>query len=466
MNDIAEQQCQKVPAASSEPLLNAIIESALDYAIITIDVNGSITSWNSGAQALLGWSSEEIVGSNGDIIFTTEDIERGAPDAERAMATREGRAEDERWHVRKDGSRFWGSGLLVRLRGEGVTGFLKIMRDRTEQRRMQLDLQDSETRFRTLAEHIPQLVWRSASMGERTWPSPQWIAFTGLSADKSLGLGWLDAVHPHDRDATMEAWSEAELRGEYYVEHRFRRAVDGEYRWFQSRAHRLTDAKGHTIEWFGTSADVHELRRLNERQHVLLRELHHRSRNLLSIVSSIARRTQVLSQSLEEFGERFSARIAALARVQGLVAREDRAELDLGELVRTEILAHQADANSQVCIEGPTVALREKSAETLALALHELATNAVKYGALSGDAGKLAVTWQIREDETLVLNLQETGIASNANPTRRGYGRELIEVALPLALGAQTKYNLSSQGVTCVIELPEYERKRRSAQQG
>jgi PAS domain S-box-containing protein len=460
MKDATENQGQASVATTDDPLFTAIIESALDYAIITIDVRGNVTSWNPGAQALLGWSSEEMVGGNGDIIFTREDIERGAPEGERAKASRHGRAEDERWHVRKDGSRFWGSGLLVPLRGEGVSGFLKIMRDRTEQRRLQFALQESENRFRTLAEHIPQLVWRSRSMGERTWPSPQWIAYTGLSAEKSIGLGWVDAVHPQDRAATIEAWAEAELRGEYYVEHRFRRAVDGEYRWFQSRARRLTDSEGKTIEWFGTSADVHELRRLNERQNVLLKELHHRSRNLLSIVSSIARRTQALSQSLDEFGERFGARIAALARVQGLVAREDRAELELGELVRSEIAAHQADVNSKVRVEGPPVTLREKAAETLALALHELATNAVKYGALSDSSGQLVVKWRVRDDETLVVEWEETGVAPKAD-TRRGYGRELIEVALPLALGAQTKFDLGPRGVRCSIELPASETESR-----
>jgi two-component system CheB/CheR fusion protein len=206
---------------------------------------------------------------------------------------------------------------------------------------------------------------------------------------------------------------------------------------------------------------VHELRRLTERQNVLLKELHHRSRNLLSIVSSIARRTLALSQSLEEFGHRFTARIAALARVQGLVAREDRAELVLGELVRTEIAAHQADLQSQVLIEGPPVTLREKAAETVALALHELATNAVKYGALSDSSGQLTVKWRIRDDETLVLEWEETGVAPKADIMRRGYGRELIEVALPLAMGAQTKFDLGPRGVSCVIEFPVFETESR-----
>jgi two-component system, chemotaxis family, CheB/CheR fusion protein len=105
-----------------------------------------------------------------------------------------------------------------------------------------------------------------------------------------------------------------------------------------------------------------------------------------------------------------------LARVQGLVAREDRPELELGELVRSEIAAHQADGHSNIRIEGPPITLREKAAETLALALHELATNAIKYGALSDSSGRLVVTWRIRDDETLVLEWEETGVALKRTP--------------------------------------------------
>ena len=173
---------------------------------------------------------------------------------------------------------------MVPLRGED--GFLKIMTDRTKERQAQLAVQQSELRFRTLAEHIPQLVWRSARLGHRTWPSPQWIEYTGQSAQESIGLGWLDAVHPQDRELTIEAWHEAERTGQLYVEHRTRRAADGEYRWFQTRATRLIDSETGESEWFGTSTDVHDMRRALERQKVLTRELHHRTRNLLGIVTS------------------------------------------------------------------------------------------------------------------------------------------------------------------------------------
>jgi PAS domain S-box-containing protein len=447
-----------MPDYSPPPaLLEAIIRSATDYAIITLDAGRRITSWNPGASVLLGWDPAEIVGQSGDLIFTPEDREVDAPEIEIRQSSTEGRAEDERWHLRKDGSRFWGSGVMVSLKGED--GFLKIMRDRTKERQAELAVKQSEQRFRTLAEHIPQLVWRSARMGHRTWPSPQWIDYTGQSAEESIGLGWLDAIHPQDRELTIEAWHEAERTGQLYVEHRTRRAADGEYRWFQTRATRLHDSENGEMEWFGTSTDVHDMRRSLERQEVLTRELHHRTRNLLGIVTSIARQTRKRSQSLEDFEARFTNRIAALSRVQALVSRSEASEIALRDLIEAEVMAHTQEADGRVVIEGPQVNLHEKASETLALAVHELATNAVKYGALSGSHGRLKVSWSVKPD-ALEVKWHESGVATPPANIGRGYGRELIEVALPFALGAATRLEFLPDGIYCSIQLPDHEWQR------
>ena len=316
-----------MPHASETELLEAIVRSATDYAIISVDARNAVTTWSPGAETLLGWKAEEIIGQSAEIIFTPEDRDLNGPEQEIETARTKGRAEDERWHMRRDGSRFWGSGVLVPLKGEATPGFVKIMRDRTQERQAAIALRQSEQRFRTLVENIPQLVWRSRSLGERTWGSPQWEIYSGLSIEKSVGYGWLNAVHPDDRGPTLEAWHEAERTGSLYVEHRARRAADGAYRWFQTRATRLEG------EWFGTSTDVHDLRRAIERQQVLVRELHHRTRNLLAVVNAIGRQTLSRSSNLEDFGLRFSSRIAALGRVQSLVARADSAALTLRDLI-------------------------------------------------------------------------------------------------------------------------------------
>jgi PAS domain S-box-containing protein len=449
-----EQPVERSPgkaAAGDSDLFRHIVESATDFAVFAVDAIGSVVAWNVGAERLTGYSEPEILGQTGDLIFTPEDRAAGAPERERSTAARSGRAEDERWHQRKDGSRFWGSGLMMPLRSGD--GFVKIMRDRTAQRLKDLELGESEGRFRMLATSIPQLVFRSAGDGTRTWGSPQWEIYAGLSDAKSRGFGWLDAIHPDDHAMTRDKWREAQHSGEYYAEHRIRRHADGEYRWHQTRAKPID---GTTGEWVGTSADIHEMRTLQNRQQVLLSELQHRTRNLLSLVQAIARQTVRSSTSLPEFSGHFESRLAALSRVQGVLARTDHGPIKLEQIVRAELEAHGAGEGVEV--GGPDVELAPNAAQALALALHELATNAVKYGALRHHSGTLSVMWDLRENDRgrlVKLDWREAGVSLPPGPApRKGYGRELIERALPYQLDAVTKFEIAADGVRCSVELP------------
>ena len=202
------QQSGELPRSpspvSQDELFEHIVESSTDFAIYTTRPDGTTTSWNIGAERLFGFSAEEITGSTGDVIFTAADRRAGAPEEERATAARDGRAENERWHLRKDGSLFWGSGVLMPLRNPDE-GFVKIVRDRTAQHAASEALRASEERFRLLAASIPQMVFCTRPNGDRTWGSQQWIDFTGLGLPQSIGFGWLNAIHPDDLVATQTA---------------------------------------------------------------------------------------------------------------------------------------------------------------------------------------------------------------------------------------------------------------------
>jgi PAS domain S-box-containing protein len=382
-------------------LLRLIVESATDFAIFTTDPNGITTSWNSGAERLLGHQESEIIGQSADVTFPPEEGGPSAAEEERRTALAQGRAEDERWQMHKDGTRFWASGLVMPLTDRSL-GFVKILRDRTPQHRAEQQVRASEELFRTLATNIPQLVFRCEASGARTWGSPQWSAFTGLTLPESLELGWLEAVHPDDRDATLSAWAEAPARGEYYAEHRLRRSAGGEYRWHQTRAAPVAGAEPERAEWVGTSTDIHDLRTLQDQQKVLLAELQHRTRNLLAVIQALARRTRRTSGSLDEFTEKFESRLRALSRVQGLLARSEHHPIDVRELVEGELYAHSdaIEDPGKVVIEGPRVWLPATSAQAFALALHELATNAVKHGALGQRGARLAIRWDVEQDGT------------------------------------------------------------------
>ena len=445
---------------NNEELFELLVESSIDFAIFSTDPNGLVTSWNVGAERLFGYAENQMLGRSADVIFTAEDRAAAAPQKERSDASIHGRAADDRWHQRKDGSRFWASGLMMPLRSRGA-GFVKITRDRTEQHQAGERLRENEERFRLLATSIPQLVFLTRPDGDRTWPSPQWIEFTGLGFDASLGLGWLEAVHPDDREATQKAWREARLKGEYYIEHRVRRAANGEYLWHQTRAKPLEGESAAGSDWVGTMTDIDDLRGLQSRQHVLMAELQHRTRNLLSVVQSIANQTIRSTGSLEAFGTQFGSRLRALGRVQSLLARVEDQVIDLHSLVTAELAAHSEDdfASSKIKVGGPAVALPPTAAQALGLALHELATNAVKYGALAQPTGKLEVTWELKAEKPtpeIVLEWRESGVSMPASGSlkRKGYGSELIERALPYQLRAKTQLEFGPDGVRCAILVP------------
>lgn len=331
--------------------------------------------------------------------------------------------------------------------------------DATGTRTAEERLRDSERRLRTLIEGIPQLVWLAAKPGEWVWSSPQWTGYTGLSPEESRGDGWLEAVHPEDREAARDAWRMAEGLEAFEADYRIRDGSTGCYRWFQTRAAPSFDDDGRIVEWFGTSTDVDDILGLREEQRALVAELQHRVRNTLGVIRSMVRRTAETAGGTEDYAMHLEGRIDAFGRVQSAVTRAPFAGVELEHLIANELVAHAAREGEGVHLEGPPVRLKPKAAETLGLAIHELATNAVKFGALSASGGTLAVTWRVeRQDDErsrLVVEWKEQGLADPPSaPARRGFGTDLLERTLAYELRARARRNFEPDGVRCIIEVP------------
>ncbi|SFL39660.1 PAS domain-containing protein [Methylobacterium pseudosasicola] len=260
--------------AEQRLLHERILDSATDYAIIATDARGNVTRWNAGAENVLGWSEAEMLGHSAALFFTPEDRAGARPETEMALALENGSAPDERWHLRKDGSRFWASGELMPLKADDgdVIGFLKILRDRTAQRATEAALQASEMRYRSLVEVSPQVVWFGDAAGNVTYCNAYWYDYTGLPPGVTGEASWMSVIHPDYRESTRQAWLAAATSGRSYeIEFPLRRA-DGEYRWFLSRAKPILDADGTVQSWIGTSLDIHE-RKVAERRFEALTEL-------------------------------------------------------------------------------------------------------------------------------------------------------------------------------------------------
>ncbi|CAO4165596.1 Blue-light-activated histidine kinase [Methylorubrum populi] len=326
----------------------------------------------------------------------------------------------------------------------------------------QTALRESEDRFRALASLIPVLLWRSDADGQHNSANEPWLAYTGQTHVQSQGSGWLRAIHPDDRAQVREAFETGrEKRHLIEVQLRIRRS-DGAYRWFLVRQAPIRDEAGQLTHWIGAAMDIHDLRELQERQAVLVAELQHRTRNLLGVVRSIAHQTMVQTGPTTRFREQFSDRLAALSRVQGLLSRSEQEPITLHTLIQTELDAlGTGNFMDRITLGGPPVRLRKASVQTLALALHELATNARQHGALSTEHGRLFVTWRAEagagDEERLLLEWVEDGIGRQPGAQGTapyGYGRELIERAMPYVLDARTRYELGETRLLCSIDMP------------
>lgn len=315
-------------------------------------------------------------------------------------------------------------------------------------------------RLPTLADVIPQLVWRSAQDGHWIWVSPSWLAYTGQSEEESLGRGWLEPIHPDDRDATLRAWHEAPKRGGLNVEHRIRRALDGAWRLHHTRSALLRRSgvpvgdEGLAFEWIGASADVEDVRRMESEQRALLLEVQHRTRNLLAVVTAMAWRSLPRTPERDDFG----ARLASLGRVQGFLARSGAWSVPLRDLVEAELRATGDGEAERAELNGPEVELPGTVVQPIALTLHELAVNAAKHGAIAQPAGHVAVTWRLERTAAgalrLIIEWHESGVTMPTGPLLRRFGREVIERTVPHQLQGEALLERSADGVHCRLALP------------
>ncbi|KOB30182.1 histidine kinase, partial [Xanthomonas arboricola] len=182
-----------------------ILDSVMDYAIIATDLHGLVTSWNEGAQRILGWSEAEMLGQTLERTFTPEDVERRQILIEAAAALESGSGMDERWHVRKSGQRFWANGSLMVLRDEtgAAIGFVKVLRDRTAERLASEALRESERRLDALVRASSQSIFSASA----DWRELRQLVGEGALSDAlSASLNWQqEMVHPDDRARLAEA---------------------------------------------------------------------------------------------------------------------------------------------------------------------------------------------------------------------------------------------------------------------
>lgn len=289
------------------------------------------------------------------------------------------------------------------------------------------------------------------------------LRYTSLSKplfgrDTADILGRNDAeILPPDKAAEMVALKHEMLLKDQPMDIEIRVDSGSGIYWYDLHIEPLRDVGGHIIGLTGAAVDMTERRESEAHLRLLMRELTHRSKNLLAVIQAMARQTARQGGTITNFLERFSARLQALARSHDLLVQESWHGVSLQGLVRSQ-LGHYLDRDHpQVTMEGPDLQLRPEAAQGLGLALHELATNAAKYGALSRLRGRVAICWHVLPSEQgagLELIWRESKGPAVGAPKRRGFGSLVIEHNLARALDAEVELNFLPEGLQCRVTVP------------
>ena len=265
------------------------------------------------------------------------------------------------------------------------------------------------------------------------------------------------AVHPDDQERIQSSVARAIAeRVDYDIEYR---AVwpDGSIHWVQLRGRLIEGAEGEPLRMAGVSLDITERKQVEERQALLSREVDHRARNALAVVLAALRLTK--ADDLHAYVRAVEGRVAALARAQTLLSEDRWTGADLQTLVLGELTPFLAGDPGRAALSGPSVLLPAEAAQPLAMAVHELATNAVKYGALSVAEGRIAIAWEVLRkpvgQAALWLRWAECGGPPVLKtPERRGFGRRVLDGTVRGQLGGRLLLSWAPDGLACEIEVP------------
>ncbi len=330
-----------------------------------------------------------------------------------------------------------------------------------EQDHSRISLGLDDDRIRRILDTLPQMVWSTTAEGMADFFNRQWYAFTGLNHGDTDGEAWIDVLHPEDRPQIAAAWRQSVASGQpYEVEYRMRHR-DGEYRWMLARGVALRDSEGAIERWFGTCTDVDQQKRTEEGLGLIALELSHRIKNIFSVVGSIISLSVPRRSEFRPEAESLLARITALARAHDHF-RPDVAHAgiagarDLKDLIAVIMAPYQNSESGEqrLLVEGDDVRIGTSATTALALLLHELATNSVKYGAFSKAGGRISIVLEDRDGMVMLHWRERGGPPILGKPERRSFGTKLAQRAATAQLRGEIVYRWERAGLEVDISIP------------
>jgi PAS domain S-box-containing protein len=331
---------------------------------------------------------------------------------------------------------------------------LERMRADVARRTAEAELRESEERFRLMSEHAPVMIWMSDPQGGCLHLNRMLREFWGVDDDRIAEFDWRDTMHPDDVDGIVRQIGGALLARESVTILGRYTSTDGEYHVLETHARPRLSADGEFLGMIGVNIDISERHRADAQRELLLAELNHRVKNTLAVVQSLAHQT-FRNVDAPEAKTAFEGRLFALAAAHNLLTQSNWESAAVHDIARDSLQTDDANAG-RVHLAGPRVLLTPRAALAVAMALHELGTNAVKYGALSNEAGRVLLTWSVRAGDPQVLRLEwrEEGGPPVVPPERRGFGSILLERSLAHDLDGKVTTDFRREGLVCVIEAP------------
>jgi PAS domain S-box-containing protein len=340
-----------------------------------------------------------------------------------------------------------------------IIGFYVLASDLTETKRSQAALAESEARLRLAIDAGRMAVWEVGAATDTLTVSPELKRLLGLPPDAILSAEDIRArYYPGERERLRAAAAEALSRGDRHVETELRVVwPDGSLHWLLLRAEMQDVEDGLPTRTLGVALDITEMKKAEEHQQLLINELNHRVKNTLATVQSIASQSLRNAGTASEARDAVEGRLFALSRAHDVLTRENWDGAYLREVVQEAIAPFQGYWHSRFDLHGQDVRLPPRIALAVAMALQELGTNAVKYGALSNPTGRIAIGWSITKQAggtKLELAWKEKGGPPVVEPSRRGFGTRLIERSLAQELNGDVTIAFAPTGVVCTIHAP------------
>lgn len=320
-------------------------------------------------------------------------------------------------------------------------------------------LDASEAKFTTLTDAMPQMVWSTLPDGYHDYYNQQWYDFTGVPAGSTDGEGWNGIFHPDDQPRAWERWRHSLATGEpYEIEYRLRHR-DGHYRWTLGRALAVRDEGGQIIRWIGTCTDIHATKMAAEQNEILTHELSHRIKNIFAIIGSLIRLSLRRDPAAKDFARDLLSRIQSLGRAHEFARPHSEnsqptiVETKLQGLLTGLFLPYRDGDHPRIRVRGGHVEIDDKGATPMALLFHELATNAVKYGALSVPDGVVDLDITENGDDITMIWRESGGPIVSGPPMHQGFGTKLATMSIEQQLGGTFTRHWEPSGLVAIVAI-------------